>query len=149
MLRLLLPATLVALLTSETGCASVVASYPKCETPVLLSKVNRVGVAKPAPVRETGTEDVLSGGVEFFVSVSRSSETHGNTTTTKTTTEARLAGAMSLTAEVLGEVPTAADLADTDIQLDGVSTGDFLLLSSGYAQNHIWADPKGRKVWVR
>lgn len=131
------------------GCTPALATYPKCEVPVLLSKVNRIGVAAPAPVRDTGTADILSASAGHFMSASQSTTQSGNVQTTTTTSVHRAAGSMSLTLEVHDRVPNAADVKDSDIQLDGVWTGDFLLYMVTYIQEETWVDPKGRKVWVR
>jgi hypothetical protein len=113
--------------------------------PVLLSRVNRIGVREATPTRKTGSEDVLRASARNRVYAA--SSTSGNTQYTES--ESLRAGPDSLTIEVLRLTPNKSDAAVTDIALDGVWTGVFLENAVVGFLTEEWAEPKGRKVWTK
>jgi hypothetical protein len=131
------------------GCAPVVATYPHCPVPVLISKVNRARVKTPVPTRKAGTEDVLRASSGIRIVVASSSSRSGGVTTTTTTSSRSSSGPMNLTLEALALSPNKADVDAAEIALDGVWTGDFLFIFPGAMWFELWADPKGRKVLVK
>ena len=95
-----------------------------------------------------GVYDTLAASSGFSASSSSSTTRSGNTKTTTTTRNYDSAGPLSLTAEVLRLIPNRNDARGADIQLEGIWTGDFILISPGAIVNQVWSDPKGRKVLV-
>jgi hypothetical protein len=136
-------------LATTLGCQPAIVTYPHCPVPVLISKVNRVGVRTPSPVRITGLEDILHASSGYVAQASSSTTTTGNVRTTTTQSSYVSAGPMTLTLEALQLVPNKNDVEATDIMLDGVWTGNFFFNGLTGFYNQVWGDPKGRKVWVR
>jgi hypothetical protein len=132
-----------------TGCEAAVATYPHCPVPVLISEVNRVGVKTPAPTIKTGVYDVLKASSGILAEGTSSTSSSGGVTTTTTTGYRESAGPPTLTLEALTLSPSKADADVSDLALDGVWTGTFMVVLPGYFVNQIWVDPKGRKVWVK
>jgi hypothetical protein len=119
------------------GCSpSVTVTYSHCPVPVMLSTVDRVGGQASTP-RETGRRDVLRAESSF----AQTQQQSGNFTYVSTT----ISGPMSLTLDALKLVPNQADVDASNIQVDGVSAGSFVM--PGYTK--IWGEPQGRKVWVK
>jgi hypothetical protein len=136
-------------LLGVTGCSPVVATYPKCPVPVLISRVNRVHATGHVKTYSAGTEQVLAGSSEQFAQASSSTTRSGNVQTTTTTSEHRLSGPPQLTNEVLQLVPNYVDATDADIELEQIWTGNYAMFILTYAMNEEWADPKGRKVYAK
>jgi hypothetical protein len=144
-----------AVVAAASGCQPAVATYPHCPVPVLLSRINRVGVHEAATTRETGDQDVLKArsgnvsGASGYAVYTR--DTAGNETLeTHSSSGSSTAGPTTLTLEALGLVPNKADVDVSDIVLDRIETDTFLIVifPAGWVQR-AWADPKGRKVWVK
>ncbi len=128
---------LVVLLAPALGCSpSVTVTYSHCPVPVMLSPVDRVGGQRSAP-RETGRRDVLTASASF----SQSQQQSGNFVFVSTS----ISGPMALTLDALRLVANQVDVDASDILVDGVSAGAFVM--PGYTK--IWGEPEGRKVWVK
>lgn len=140
-----LSASLGLMACAATGCGMAVATYPNCPLPVLISRVNRVGVKQPMPGRSTGTEDILRA--TSGVHVSAASETVANTTYTQA--QSQSSGPFAFTGEALSLSPNKADADVTDLAIDGLHIGTFFFFAIAGLDNEVWAEPKGRKVWIK
>jgi hypothetical protein len=136
----------VLVFAGVAGCSPVVASYPKTPVPVLLSRVNRIGVKQPVPTREAGTQQFLRAKAEIYELHTSSTMQAGAVTITTYHNEYRFSGPTQLATEAIELVPNGADAAKADIQLDGIDTGNFAIT---YSLNSEWATPVGRKVYQR
>ena len=119
------------LLPTLTGCAPVVATYPMCPVPVLLSRVDRVRRSTPSEVAAGTPRQTLAAEAATY---------EGKHSTRTSEPEV-------LTVEVL-EGPEPLRTQAAEVRLDGVGAGVFVAYLLFGAEDDAWITPRGEKVVV-
>ena len=124
------------LLLAQGACLSRSLTYPVCPTPVLLSRVDRIGgvVSDPASM-------VLVGAVRARVSIAA--------VASDSSSYSRSNDSGALTADVLRQFPRGTDVERGEVHLSEVEIGSYQAFHLSFAAAGFDGVPRGKIVRLR